>query len=121
MDKQSPEVTGGLVAPLVFKTSADVSGKDAKTLVNAGDSGDSGPGRPDALCPALCPFRAETGPDLAQVITAWPGLPPAIRAGVMALVNAGQTAQENLSGAAPCGLAGEPAKTRKAGRTGGKA
>ena len=30
-----------------------------------------------------------TDPDLAAVVAAWPGLPPAIRAGVLALVRAG--------------------------------
>lgn len=29
-------------------------------------------------------------PDLAAVVAAWPGLPPAIRAGIVAMVRAGQ-------------------------------
>lgn len=44
-------------------------------------SGDSDP-NPTPATPA--------DPDLAAVVAAWPALPPAIRAGVMALVNAGK-------------------------------
>jgi hypothetical protein len=32
-----------------------------------------------------------TDPDLSAVVAAWPTLPPAIRAGVLALVKAGTT------------------------------
>lgn len=53
-------------------------------------------GAPAHLPPTPVPAKP-TDPELAAVVAAWPGLPPAIRAGVIALVNAGNTTKLNTS------------------------
>ena len=51
---------------------------------------------PERLAALLGAFAAEIGPkapDLAAVVSAWPGLPEALRAGIVAMVKAaGETA-----------------------------
>jgi hypothetical protein len=42
---------------------------------------------PKTLSPSLSP-EAQTDPDLAVVLDAWPMLPPALRAGIVAMVRA---------------------------------
>lgn len=46
--------------------------------------------------PSLTPVSAD--PDLAAVIAAWSDLPPAIRAGIVAMVRATGTAHRQLGG-----------------------
>ena len=41
-----------------------------------------------------CDLLRETDPDLARVITAWPNLPPHIKAAVLALVGTAPPAKE---------------------------
>jgi hypothetical protein len=41
-----------------------------------------------ALTPALVPAIAPTDPDLSSLIAAWPTLPPALKAGIVAMVKA---------------------------------
>jgi len=56
-----------------------VSGDKAKTYEE----------QPRGLAP---PLRRDADPDLAAVISAWPGLPQALKAGIVAMVKAaGQT------------------------------
>jgi hypothetical protein len=45
----------------------------------------------EALCHRLCHFAAEvapTAPDLAALLTAWPNLPEALKAGIVAMAKA---------------------------------
>ena len=60
---------------------------------NAGDADSPRPGAHkgahyDAKKLAHAPDSSPTDPELAAVVTAWPDLPPAIRAGIMAMVAA---------------------------------
>ena len=43
---------------------------------------------PQALGAALGAFAPEICPDLAAVVAAWPGLPEALKAGIVAMVKA---------------------------------
>jgi len=47
-----------------------------------------GPGRLGVLLGASGPGITPQDPDLAAVVAAWPGLPEALRAGIVAMVNA---------------------------------
>lgn len=72
------------VAPLGFERPPETSG-------NTGVAGESG-AESGALSSDSAPNAtpdAPTDPELAAVVTAWPDLPPAIRAGIVALVKAG--------------------------------
>ncbi|HEX5102184.1 MAG TPA: hypothetical protein VFV87_00125 [Pirellulaceae bacterium] len=54
-----------------------------KSSANSGDGGQSG-----AECGALGTQNAPLDPDLAAVVDAWPKLPEAIKAGILAMVTA---------------------------------
>ena len=43
---------------------------------------------PDGACHSLCQTLAENGPELAAIVTAWPGLSDAIKTGISAMVKA---------------------------------
>jgi hypothetical protein len=57
----------------------------AKSSGNDGGGGQSG-----AECGALGAQNAPLDPDLAAVVDAWPKLPGAIKAGILAMVTAGR-------------------------------
>jgi len=42
----------------------------------------------NGACHSLCQTLAETGPELAVIVTAWPSLPEAVKAGISAMVRA---------------------------------
>jgi len=42
----------------------------------------------DGACHNLCQTVAENDPDLAAIVTAWPALPEALKAGILAMVKA---------------------------------
>jgi len=44
--------------------------------------------------PTVCPTTAVIAPDLAAVVAAWPTLPEAIRAGILAMVRAASVRPE---------------------------
>lgn len=52
------------------------------------------PGRLSALLGVLAAQLAPFSPELARVLTAWPRLPEALRAGIMAMIHAADTNQE---------------------------
>ncbi len=56
---------------------------------NAGQSG-AGPTEPPTIAPDLAklPTPDPTDPDLARLVAVWADLPPAIRAGIVAMVKA---------------------------------
>jgi hypothetical protein len=56
------------------------SRQTAKNKANSSNEGSLAHRLPTDTCPA--------DPDLAAVVAAWPGLPEAIRAGIVAMVNA---------------------------------
>ena len=45
-------------------------------------------------CHGLCQTPVETDPDLAKLVTAWPTLPEAIKAGIVAMVKAAKGGKE---------------------------
>lgn len=69
--------------------------QDSNTRGNAGKDADCSRGAPEsapmaaAEAPATPPIPVDPG--LAAVVAAWPELPPAIRAGVVAMVKAANT------------------------------
>jgi hypothetical protein len=74
------EVTGGLVALLVFKTNAT----NPQTTCATETYDDS----TDSACRSLCRTPVEIDANLANVLSAWATLPDAIKAGIMAMVKA---------------------------------
>ncbi|MBX3359908.1 MAG: hypothetical protein KF912_08010 [Phycisphaeraceae bacterium] len=79
-----------------LEPSRDSGGKAGGSLSGGNKSGNN---RPDSSAPAHLPPTPvpakPTDPELAAVVAAWPDLPPAIRAGVLALVNAGTPTKLN--------------------------
>lgn len=65
---------------LVFGTSA------AKTQVHSAPKTYADP--PPSACHNLCHSRAANDPDLAALVLAWPSLPAAVKAGIVAMVKA---------------------------------
>jgi hypothetical protein len=91
--KHTPAGAGVEVTPRGFEPSHDSSGNTRVSKSRGNKSGNIGPDSgptPTPTTPATPP--PPTDPDLSAVVAAWPTLPPAIRAGMLALVKAGTTA-----------------------------
>jgi hypothetical protein len=66
---------------------ASVYGTDASNpqpICNNKTCGDT----PDGACHCLCQTHVKTDPDLTKLISAWPALPDALKAGIVAMVKA---------------------------------
>jgi hypothetical protein len=78
-------VTG--LEPATFRST--VAGPPAPTTLEDNTCGNDTL-RPDRASTKAAPEPSPADPDLARVVTAWPDLPPHIRAAVLALVQAGR-------------------------------
>lgn len=90
------------MTPMGFERSSNPAGKSHNSESGGSKSGNSGPrsgdseppaSQPPALAPTTAPVAPQTpanpaDPELAVLVEAWPTLPQAIRAGILAMVRA---------------------------------
>lgn len=82
------------MTPMGFELPQHPCGKPHIPESGGSKSGNIGAGFGGPTPPATPPIPPPTDPELAAVVAAWGDLPPAIRAGVLAMVRAVTTPQK---------------------------